>query len=80
MEGKLGRHHGGVERQETAQQCASRLLTEELKRRKKNDQAKAGIARRLRRQTTVTWDWIARGLAMGAGGYAANWVRSFLNS
>jgi putative transposase len=88
MEGKMGRHHGGVERQETAEQRASRLLAEELKRRdwdlselkrrKKSDHTKAEIAQRLRRETTVTWDWIARGLVMGASGYAANCVRSFL--
>jgi hypothetical protein len=29
------------------------------------------------KETTVTWDWIARGLVMGASGYAANCVRSF---
>jgi hypothetical protein len=37
MEGRMGRHHGGVERQETAEQRAARLVTEELKRRKKGD-------------------------------------------
>ena len=87
METKMGRHHGGVERQETAEQRANRMLAEELnrrgwdaeelKRRKKNDHTKAEIARRLRQQTTVTWDWIARGLVMGVAGYAANCVRSF---
>jgi putative transposase len=86
MEGKLGRHHGGVARQETAEQRASRLLAEELerrgwdeaelKRRKKSDPTKAEMAQRLRRETTVTWDWIARSLLMGASAYAANCVRS----
>jgi hypothetical protein len=81
MEGKLGRHHGGVERQETAEQRARRLVAEELMRRgwdgaeltrrKKSDKAKVQIARRLRRETTVTWDWIAHGLVMGVGSYAA---------
>ena len=33
MEAKIRRHHGGVERQQTAEQRASRLLAEELKRR-----------------------------------------------
>ena len=75
----MGRHHGGVERQETAEQRAARLVAEELKRRKKGDRAKAQIAQRLRQETTVTWDWIARGLVMGASGYAANCVRSFLS-
>jgi REP element-mobilizing transposase RayT len=90
MEGKMGRHHGGVERQETVEQRASRLLAEELKRRgwdeaelkrrKKSDHNKAEIAGRLRRETTVSWDWIARVLIMGASDYAAHCVRSILTS
>jgi hypothetical protein len=89
MEGRMGRDHGGVERQETAEQRAARLVAEELKRRgwdggelkrrQKGDRAKAQMAQRLRPETTVTWDWIARGLVMGASGYAANCVRSLLS-
>jgi hypothetical protein len=37
------------------------------------------LAQRLRQETTVTWNWIARGLVMGASGYAADCVRSFLS-
>jgi hypothetical protein len=44
------------------------------------DHTKAEIARRLRRETTVSWDWIARGLIMGVSDYAAHWVRSILTS
>jgi hypothetical protein len=51
----------------------------ELDWRKKDDQQTAQIAQRLRRETTVTWDWIARGL-MGASGYAASCGRSFLSA
>jgi hypothetical protein len=58
---------------------AARLDGGELKRCKKGDWAKAQIAQRLRQETTVTWGWIARGLVMGASGYAANCVRSFLS-
>ena len=76
MEAKIRRHHGGVKRQETAEQRASRLLAEELKRRKKSDHTKAEMAQRLRRETTVSWEWIARSLLMGASAYAANCVRS----
>jgi hypothetical protein len=43
------------------------------------DRAKAQIAQRLRQETTVIWDWIARRLVMGASGYAANCGRSFLS-
>jgi hypothetical protein len=51
---------------------------DELRRRKKSDQGKAEIAQRLRRETTVTWDWIARSLLMGVSDYAAHCVRSIL--
>ena len=44
------------------------------------DHTKAEIARRLRRETTVSWDWIARGLIMGVSDYAAHCVRSILTS
>jgi hypothetical protein len=37
------------------------------------------LAQRPRQETTVTWNWIARGLVMGASGYAADCVRSFLS-
>ena len=80
----MGRHHGGVERQETAGQRASRLLAEELKRRgwdeaelkrrKESDHNKAEIAGRLRRETTVSWDWIAL-VALPARGHAENGAR-----
>jgi len=85
MEPKLGRHHGGPERQETAESRAERLLAEELERRgwsaeqlagrRKGDREKVRIARRLRRETTMTLDWIAEQLNMGAAGYAAQCLR-----
>jgi hypothetical protein len=81
----MGRHPGGAEWQEMAEQRATRLVAEELRRRglgrrrvkaaQEGDRAKAQIAQRLRQETTVTWGWIARGLVMGAvgaSGYAAN--------
>ena len=85
MSGKMGAHHGGVERSETAEASAQRMLREELKRRgweaakqerlAKGDAEKIKIARRLRRETTMTWSWIAGHLHMGAVGYAAQCVR-----
>jgi hypothetical protein len=48
---------------------------EDLARRRKGDRQKAKIALRLRQETTMTWDWIAEKLAMGAGAYAANCAR-----
>jgi REP element-mobilizing transposase RayT len=85
MESKLGRHHGGPERQESAVSRAERLLSGELKRRgwgseqlagrRKGDREKVRIARRLRKETTMTLDWIAGRLNMGAAGYAAQCLR-----
>ena len=88
MDGKMGRHHGGPERRESAQQRAEKILPEELrrrgwdrnelKRRRKADPGKVQVARRLRTETTMNWQWIAASLAMGAAGYAAACVRELL--
>ena len=85
MSAKMGRHHGGAERSETAEARAQGILTQELKRRgweaaklqqlAKGDAEKIRIARRLRSETTITWSWIAAHLHMGAVGYAAQCVR-----
>jgi REP element-mobilizing transposase RayT len=85
MEPQMGRYHGGQERQETATTRAERLLAEELhrsgwtaadlSRRRKGDPEKVSIARRLRNETTMTLDWIAARLHMGAAGYAAECLR-----
>jgi hypothetical protein len=88
MEGKMGRHHGGAERRESAEQKAKRILQEELKRRgwdltelkrrRKGDPGKVQMAGRLRKETTMPWGWIAASLVMGATGYAADCVRELL--
>jgi hypothetical protein len=49
---------------------------EDLARRRKGDKHKRKIALRLRRETTMTCEWIAQRLKMGAAGYAANCVRA----
>jgi hypothetical protein len=46
-----------------------------VNRTAKGDPAKVKIARRLRQETTMTWDWIAQRLNMGAAGYAAQFLR-----
>ena len=51
----------------------------ELTRRKKGDRAKAQVAERLRRETTMSWKWIANVLTIGAAGYAAASVRQLLD-
>ena len=44
-----------------------------MKRRKKADPAKVQMARRLWKETTMSWRWIPAGLVMGAADYAAAW-------
>jgi REP element-mobilizing transposase RayT len=80
MTTQMGRHHGGEERQETDTARAQRVLAEEMRRRgwnpgdimrrRKGDKEKVKMAARLRRETTMTLDWIAQELNMGAAGYA----------
>ncbi len=65
----------GVEIREVAEQKAERVLAEELRilgwneselsRRRKGDPGKVRIAKRLRRETTMTLEWIAQRLLMG---------------
>jgi len=72
---KLGTHHGGSERIESAEAKAQRIVEEEmarrgwseaeLERRRKADAEKIKITRRLRAETTMTWGWIDERLAMG---------------
>ena len=81
----MGPHHGGEERRESEEAWAERLITEELKRRdwgaaelaqrRKGDAQKLKLARRLRRETTMTLSWIAERLNMGAPGSLANLLR-----
>ena len=76
MSGRMGEHHDGVERRESAEEKAERIVREELRkmgwkpeelaRRAKGDAAKLAIASRLRRETTMTLKWISQRLAMGA--------------
>jgi REP element-mobilizing transposase RayT len=86
MAKRMGPHHGGSERQEAAEARAERIVAEELRRRRwdgvelerrcKGHREKVRIARRLREETTMTLNWIARRLNMGAGGYLANCLRN----
>ncbi len=85
MSGKLGLHHGGNERQETAEAKAKRTLAEEFTRRgwgvealterRQRDAEKIQRARRRRTETPMSWGWIAARLEMGTAGYAANCLR-----
>jgi putative transposase len=85
MSEKIGVHHGGGERIETAKAKAERIVAEEmarrgwneaeLEKRRKSDAEKINIARRLRAETTMTWGWIAERLVMGTSGYTADSLR-----
>ena len=85
MAGGMGEHHGGEERQETAEAAAERVVQEELKRlgwgeadlgnRPKGDAGKGAAAARLRRETTMTLKWIARRLSMGSASMVTHCLR-----
>jgi len=73
MEGKLGEHHSGELRRETAEAKAERIVAEELRRlgwrgaelatRRKGDPDKLAIAARLRKETTLSLKAIAMPLS-----------------
>jgi REP element-mobilizing transposase RayT len=79
MQTRLGAEHYGVERHETAEARAERIVQAELKRRRwqeadldrrsKGDMAKVALAARLRAETVMTVRWIAERLHMGSPGY-----------
>jgi REP element-mobilizing transposase RayT len=85
MAGGVGFHHGGEAKRETEEQKAERIVTEELKRRKwaeqdlrerrKTDCGKIKIARRLRRETVMTLEWIGKRLHMGSRHTLANCLK-----
>jgi len=76
MDGRMGEHHYGAERQESAAEKAERLVREGMKKAgwieddlrlaRKSDPVKIKLAARLRQETTMTLKWIARRLQMGA--------------
>jgi REP element-mobilizing transposase RayT len=79
---RVGASHYGAERQESGEQKAARIVREELRRggvkeeqlpaMRKGDKLKVSLARRLRRETTMTLKWIARRLHMGSWTYVSN--------
>jgi len=81
---EAGEHHYGDEIRESAEAKAERLVGEGLARagwrekdlelRRKGDKVKVALARRLRRETTLGWRWIAKRLQMGHWRSAANIV------
>ena len=81
---EAGEHHYGEEIRESAEAKAERLVAKGLKQagwqekdlelRRKGDGVKVGLARQLRRETTLGWLWIAKRLRMGHWRSAANAV------
>ena len=81
----VGKHHGGVEKQETDERKAERLVAGELKRggwteedlegRRKTDAVKVKMAARLRAESVMTMDWIAQRLRMGWRHTVANCLK-----
>ena len=75
LEGKLGEHHAGELRRETAEAKGERIIDEELQRlgwsgrdlimRRKNDPDKLALAVRLRRETTLSIKAIAARVHLG---------------
>jgi putative transposase len=86
MRGQTGPNHGGEERRESEAAWAEQMVRSELKslrwttaelaQRRKGDWQKLALARRLRRETTMTLNWIAERLNMGAAGSLANLLRN----
>jgi hypothetical protein len=90
LEGKLGEHHSGELRRESAEVKAERIVAEELKRlgwnegdlviRRKSDPGKLGMGARLRLETTLTLKAIARRVQSGTSRSAHvrlhEWIKS----
>jgi REP element-mobilizing transposase RayT len=90
MEDKLGEHHCGELRRETAEAKAQRIVTEELARLgldqrqlaalRKSDPVKLAIAARLRRETTLTIKTIAREVGLGTSRSANARLHTWMQS
>ena len=82
MSMRMGAEHYGEERRETDEQIAERIVVAELKRsgweeselalRPKGHKVKIRIAKRLRKETTMTLKWVATRLRMGSWTYVFN--------
>jgi hypothetical protein len=82
MAEKAGASHCGEELRESAEEKAQRIVGDEMKKlgwserhleeHRKGDLRKVRIARRLRAETTMTLQWIADRLKMGAWTHVAN--------
>lgn len=81
---RVGPNHYGADRREAAEERGKRIIAEEASRlgwkvsefhlRSKSDPGKVAIARRLRRETTMSLKWVAENLSMGSWTSVANLV------
>ena len=81
---RVGPNHYGADRRGTNEEKARKIIAEELSKsrwqagelesRRKSDPVKVAIARRLRRETTMSLKWVAENLAMGSWTTVANLV------
>jgi hypothetical protein len=72
----MGEHHYGQERRESEEDKAARMVAAGLKKagwtepdlasKRKGDPVKIGLARQLRRETTLPLKWICGRLEMGS--------------
>ena len=82
---RVGPSHYGAQRQETGVQKAERIVKEEIGRwgwdddelraRRKGHRATVMLARRLRRETTMSLKWIAQRLQMGSWTYVSSLLK-----
>ena len=85
VEGGLGESQTWREREESMEQRARRIVEEglieagwdaqRLGNERKSHPVKAALARRLRRETTVSLKWIAENLFMGTWTHVSNLLR-----
>jgi len=84
MAGRMGPEQYRTERRESAEEAATRIVEEALRKAgwtharlagtKKGHEFKVRLALRLRRETIMTWAWIADRLRMGSRSSASNLV------
>ena len=82
VEGRIGPNHFGRERRESAEERGRRIVTETLADLRlrlaqfqllpANAEVKVQLARRLRRETTLSLKWIAQQLGVGSWKYLSN--------
>ncbi len=85
LEGKAGEHHRAVERAETEEEKAQRIIRAGLAElgwpegvlahKRKSDANKVALARRLRAETAVSLKWMADRLQMGTWTHVSNLLR-----